>query len=101
MAMAVMYPEAYSAKNGKGTLPFSKMRLAQERSVLHHSRSLAETLAIGFLPACVRAIVAVAAGGLEHGETSPAGDRTPILALTAATPALLTAITARYNLCPI
>ena len=47
MALAMMYPEAYSAKKGKETLPFSKMRLAQARSVLRYSRSLAESVLKG------------------------------------------------------
>jgi ParB-like nuclease domain len=55
MVTAFRYPEALNVgragnKNGKATLPFSKMRLSQARAVLHHSRSLAEAVLKGIKP---------------------------------------------------
>jgi hypothetical protein len=49
MLLALIYPEAHS-KKCKETLPFSKMRLAQARSVLHYSRPLALAVAAGTSP---------------------------------------------------
>ena len=45
MAMAMIYPvpeKGGRGKNRKKTLPFSKMRLSQARTVLRHSQALAE-----------------------------------------------------------
>lgn len=49
MALAMIYPEPHS-KKGKETLPFSKMRLSQARSLLRHSRDLAQSVLKGALP---------------------------------------------------
>jgi hypothetical protein len=46
MALAMIYPEPHSKKS-KESLPFSKMRLSQARSVLRHSRDLAESVLKG------------------------------------------------------
>jgi hypothetical protein len=46
MALAMVYPEQHSKKS-KESLPFSKMRLSQARSVLRHSRDLAESVVKG------------------------------------------------------
>jgi hypothetical protein len=55
MAMAMMYPDALNvgragSKNGSATEPFSKSRLSYARAVLHHSRSLAESVLNGVTP---------------------------------------------------
>ena len=48
MALAMIYPEAY--KKGLQSKSFSTARLSQARSVLHHSRSLAESVLKGITP---------------------------------------------------
>jgi len=46
IALAMIYPEPHSKKS-KESLLFSKMRLSQARSVLRHSRDLAESVLKG------------------------------------------------------